>query len=478
LSLVTLDFVANRKALTEVSKLLIIGSSERLAEAGIDDVPAAIWSALLDDLKGGDMGGSRSTVTGREDVKTVAVGVLPAKAARNVSPSRAHAVAELVRGQASGKGNLGILCLLDADDHLFASAMAIARAFPEFSKKTGEKEEPRAIKIAFEGPKAKLKANSRVVEGARSVRSAAAWLDMPCADLDTTVFTEIATDVAKECGAEIEVIAGTALKERGYGGLWTVGKAAESLPALVILKHEPKGAKKNICWIGKGVVYDTGGLNIKVGGNMFGMKSDMGGAGAILGAFRACALSGFKENLYAILCLAENAVDAKAGRPDDIFTQFSGKTVEVNNTDAEGRLVLADGLAHAVKYLNPDVLLDMATLTGAQLMATGRRHAALYCNDDELEAKAMAAGKSSGDLTSPLPYAPEFFRADYKSTVADLRNTTSDRMNASSASAGWFLSEHLGDYSGPWIHVDVAGPVSHKDRGTGFGVALLMDMFH
>ena len=138
---------------------------------------------------------------------------------------------------------------------------------------------------------------------------------------------------------------------------------------------------------------------------------------------------------------------------------------------------MADGLAHATRHLNPDVVLDMATLTGAQLVATGRRHAALYCNDDELEALAMKAGRSSGDLTHPLPYAPEFYKADYKSPIADLRNTTSDRMNASSASAGWFLSNHLVDYDGPWIHVDIAGPVGHKDRGTGFGVGLLMDMF-
>ena len=118
----------------------------------------------------------------------------------------------------------------------------------------------------------------------------------------------------------------------------------------------------------------------------------------------------------------------------------------------------------------------MATLTGAQLVATGKRHAALYCNDGDLEEITLQAGRYSGDLTHPLPYAPEFFRKDYKSAVADLRNTTKDRMNASSASAGQFLKEHLVDFEGPHIHIDVAGPVSGPDRATGYGVGLLMEM--
>ncbi|HAA54073.1 MAG TPA: peptidase M17, partial [Myxococcales bacterium] len=156
---------------------------------------------------------------------------------------------------------------------------------------------------------------------------------------------------------------------------------------------------------------------------------------------------------------------------------YSGKTIEINNTDAEGRLVLGDGVAYASKHLNPDVIVDMATLTGAQLMATGKRHAAIVCNDDALEQKAIAAGKVSGDLVHPLPYCPEFFRKEFKSKVADMKNSVKDRMNAQSSCAGQFVAEHLVDYNNAWLHVDIAGPSFTEDRGNGYGVALLLQTF-
>ncbi|MCA9515361.1 MAG: leucyl aminopeptidase family protein, partial [Myxococcales bacterium] len=225
-----------------------------------------------------------------------------------------------------------------------------------------------------------------------------------------------------------------------------------------------------------GIVYDTGGLSLKGKADMPGMKGDMGGAAAVLEAFRAAALLGSKARLDALLCLAENAVGPRSVRPDDVLTMYSGRRVEVNNTDAEGRLVLADGVAYAVKHLAPEVIVDLATLTGAQLIATGRKHAAIVCNDDDLEARAVAAGKASGDLVHPLPYVPEFFREEFKSRVADLKNSVKDRMNAQSSCAAQFIAEHLGDYAGKWLHVDIAGPSTAKERGTGFGVALLLDL--
>ncbi|MDP6947126.1 MAG: leucyl aminopeptidase family protein, partial [Myxococcota bacterium] len=121
-------------------------------------------------------------------------------------------------------------------------------------------------------------------------------------------------------------------------------------------------------------------------------------------------------------------------------------------------------------------IIDLATLTGAQLVATGKRHAASVCNDDDLEALAIRAGRRSGDLVHPLPYCPEFFRAEFKSEVADLKNSVKDRMNGQSSCAGQFIAEHLGDYAGPWLHLDIAGPSEESERGTGFGVALLLEM--
>ena len=476
---VNLHFTAQSGDLNKASKLVLVGRVDALRSARPESVSEAIWEGCLKDLKGGDMGASRSTFTGVEYPAEVALVALPEKVARHASPARTHAMHQTLLSVVSGKGSLGIHVLLSDAQHAFASGLAVARAFSTFSRKSqdDEAEAERQVHIMMSADGDVVTPTRRMIESANSVRMAAHWVDAPCGDFNTDSFVEAARAVAAETGSGLDLIQGEDLLRQGYGGLWTVGKAAEGKPALAILKHEPEGAERTIAWIGKGMVYDTGGLSLKVGGSMVGMKNDMGGAAGILAAFRAAALSGAKDRIYALLCLAENAVDERAGRPDDIHQSYSGKTVEVNNTDAEGRLVMADGLAHATRHLNPDVVLDMATLTGAQLVATGRRHAALYCNDDELEALAMKAGRSSGDLTHPLPYAPEFYKADYKSPIADLRNTTSDRMNASSASAGWFLSNHLVDYDGPWIHVDIAGPVGHKDRGTGFGVGLLMDMF-
>jgi probable aminopeptidase NPEPL1 len=246
---------------------------------------------------------------------------------------------------------------------------------------------------------------------------------------------------------------------------------------LVVLSYAPPGAARTLAWVGKGIVYDTGGLSLKTKEGMPGMKGDMGGAAAVLGAFAAAVRLGVPARIHALLCVAENAIGPAAIRPDDIITLYSGRTVEINNTDAEGRLVLGDGVAWAVKHLRPDVLVDLATLTGAQLVATGKRHAGVVCNDEELEAAAVRAGRASGDLVHPLPYVPEFFRREFKSDVADLKNSVKDRSNAQSSCAAQFIAEHLGGYDGPWLHVDLAGPSANGERGTGFGVALLLTLF-
>jgi probable aminopeptidase NPEPL1 len=157
-----------------------------------------------------------------------------------------------------------------------------------------------------------------------------------------------------------------------------------------------------------------------------------------------------------------------------VITLYSGRTVEVNNTDAEGRLVLGDGVAYASRQLAPDVIIDLATLTGAQLIATGRRHAAVVCNDEALEAAAVRAGRLSGDLVHPLPYCPEFYAREFESKVADMKNSVKDRENAQSSCAAQFVAEHLAGYTGPWLHVDLAGPATAGERGTGFGVGLLL----
>ncbi len=270
------------------------------------------------------------------------------------------------------------------------------------------------------------------------------------------------------------MISGTDLRDQGFGGLWGVGKASEHPPALVVLDRDGSGDR--IAWVGKGITYDTGGLSIKPKLGMVGMKGDLGGAAAVLAAFWAAAKLGIRRPLTAVLCIAENAVGPAATRPDDVLRMYSGRTVEVNNTDAEGRLVLADGVAWVVKHRAPVELIDCATLTGAQAVATGKRHAAIYASTEAIEDRAVHVGRRTGDLVHPLPYAPELYRREFSSVVADLRNSVKDRSNAQSSCAAQFIREHLGSWDGPHLHVDLAAPATSGGRGTGFGVGLLLGL--
>ena len=176
-----------------------------------------------------------------------------------------------------------------------------------------------------------------------------------------------------------------------------------------------------------------------------------------------------------MLCLAENAVGPNAYKPDDILNMHSGKTVEINNTDAEGRILLADGVSYAGRKLNADHVLDAATLTGAQLVSTGILHAAIFSNRQALEELFVQAGRSSGDLVHPLPFAPEFYKAELRSAVADMKNSVKNRMNAQSSCAAQFIYWHIEDLDVAWCHVDLAGPAFNRQHATGFGVALLAE---
>jgi probable aminopeptidase NPEPL1 len=244
---------------------------------------------------------------------------------------------------------------------------------------------------------------------------------MPPNILHTDAYADIARSVVADLQAQghtvgIEVIRGEELVARGLNGIYGVGKSATHPACLVHLSYVPPvagGAEtsppaKSICLVGKGITYDTGGLSLKTKEGMPGMKTDMGGSAGVLCAFRSLVLDGAHlasatpTPIHALLCIAENGIGPNATRPDDIHVMYSGKTVEINNTDAEGRLVLSDGCAFAAKHLNPEVIIDMATLTGAQGIATGKKHGALYCSDEELERYAVQMGKFSGDLAHPV----------------------------------------------------------------------------
>ena len=474
----TVDLFQPDDATDGAAAIVFIGRRDRLLQDDVlDRVPTAaraLWETLVDEAKPGDAGATASTWV--EGPLRVVAGVLPEACSRHNTPTRAHAVAHIARSAGLREGRNALYLCVDEPGHALAAATAAARAFPSFDRKTGDaagKSLHVRVAVLSDG----AVDVERIEATMAGVRLAARLVDMPTAELDVPAFVDIARGIAARVGAEITILEGESAGHAGLGGLWGVGKAAESGPALVILEHTPDAPSgKTIAWVGKGIVYDTGGLSIKGKDHMPGMKGDMGGAAAVLGAFEAAARLGVPHRVVALLCLAENAVGPRSTRPDDIITLYSGRTVEVNNTDAEGRLVVADGVAYAARHLAPDAIIDLATLTGAQLISTGKRHAASVCNDDDLEELAVRSGRRTGDLVHPLPYCPEFFRAEFKSEVADLKNSVKDRMNGQSSCAGQFIAEHLGDYAGPWLHLDIAGPSEAGERGTGFGVALLVDM--
>merc|ERR1719392_306528 len=422
------------------------------------------------------------------------VAALPAKVSRHNTQSRSHSLTKIVKSLTAGSNECVVVVCTPQD--MYASGCAVARAYSAYTRKTvGEppSAQPRPVrevqvKVEFllvEGetgtatPANLSEADKKVLESScEAIQLTARLVDTPCNEMNTTAFVEEAVKVASGLGIIPTIIRGEELRERGFGGLYGVGKASVHPPALVVLSHKPPTSTKSIAWVGKGIVYDTGGLSIKGKTAMPGMKRDCGGAAAVLGAFSVAVRNGFTDTLHCILCLAENSVGPLATRPDDIHTMYSGKTVEINNTDAEGRLVLSDGVSYAARDLACDIVLDMATLTGAQGISTGKYHACHLSNSHSWETAVSAAGRISGDLSFPGVYCPELQYPEFSSSVADMKNSVADRNNAQPSCAGLFIMSHLGfDWSGVWLHVDMAAPAYNGERATGYGVALLSVLF-
>jgi leucyl aminopeptidase len=271
------------------------------------------------------------------------------------------------------------------------------------------------------------------------------------------------------------------LRAEGFGGLLAVGAGSASPPRLVQLDYLPQGATTRtprVVLVGKGITFDTGGLDIKPAEGMLAMKTDMSGAAIVLAVLAACRDLEVKVRVTGLLALAENAVGAASYRPSDVITQYGGRTVEIGNTDAEGRLVMADALAYADLELEPDILLDIATLTGAARVALGRSMAPLYATDDRLSDALLAAGEATGELLWPFPLV-EDYRPLLDSQVADINHIAGTAGGAGSISAALFLREFAG--ARRWAHLDIAGVGrSDVDRGlltkgaTGFGARLLL----
>lgn len=281
-----------------------------------------------------------------------------------------------------------------------------------------------------------------------------------------------AADSVADLDVTVEILDEVALAEQGFGGILGVGQGSDRPPRLVRLDYSPADASRHIALVGKGITFDTGGLSLKPAASMVGMKFDMAGAATSLAALRAIATLGLPVRVTAWLCIADNMPSGRATRPGDVLRMLDGTTVEVLNTDAEGRLVLADGLVAASRE-HPDVIIDVATLTGAIILALGHRHTGVM-GDDETVAQFLAAADSADELAWHMPL-PEYMEDTLDSPIADLINANmSDRAGGASF-AGLFLRRFIGRVSEaddapriPWVHLDIAGSGEHGSAPYGF----------
>jgi len=283
-------------------------------------------------------------------------------------------------------------------------------------------------------------------------------------DLPPAALAAEAERVAAETGVAVEVLDEVALKEGGYGGLTGVGQGSIRPPRLVRLSYTHPEATRTIAFVGKGITFDSGGLSLKPPKSMETMKCDMSGAAAVLAATTAVAELALPVNVVGYLCAAENMPGGAAQRPSDIIRIYGGKTVEVMNTDAEGRLVLADGIVRSGED-NPVLIVDVATLTGAATVALGGRTTGVMGSSDEVAAWAAATMREAGEPAWAMPF-PEELRKGLDSTVADLMNVSGDRAGGMLV-AGLFLQEFVPD-GVAWAHLDIAGPAFNEKAPFGY----------
>lgn len=284
----------------------------------------------------------------------------------------------------------------------------------------------------------------------------------------------------RESGADAitcEVLTPKEMKALGMEAILGIARGSDEEPRFIKLMYKG-GGSKTICLVGKGITFDTGGLSLKSANGMETMKCDMAGAAAILGVFKVLTLLKPRVNVVGLIAATENMPGPKAVKPGDVVRAMNGKTIEILNTDAEGRVVLADALSYAVEKVKPDVLIDLATLTGACMVALGEDIAGLFANDNSLESAIKQAATDSGERLWSMPLAKEY-KELFKSTVADIKNISGSKYGGA-INGALFLEEFV-PVDMPWAHLDIAGPAfAEKDApltprgGTGFGVRLIL----
>ena len=317
---------------------------------------------------------------------------------------------------------------------------------------------------------------TKICDGTRLARK---WVSMPSNDKRPHQYARMIKQAALKEKLKATVLTEKQLNQQGFGGIMAVGAGSDSPPCMVVLEYKAPKAKKTVVFVGKGVTFDSGGISLKPSAGMDEMKMDMAGSAAAAASVITVAKLKPNVNVVGVMPLVENMPSGSATRPGDIIKTYSGKTVEIGNTDAEGRLILIDALAWAIKKYKPHTVIDMATLTGACVVALGEKYAGVFSKDDELANAIVAAGAETNEKCWQLPM-PEEYKPFLKSEFADIQNMSSSRYGGA-ISAALFLSEFVGDAR--WAHIDIAGPAWVKKGeaycpagGTGFGVRLFCEL--
>ena len=339
----------------------------------------------------------------------------------------------------------------------------------------------KALSILSDSGKAHEKEFAEFEALAQSVFITRDLVNEPPNVLYPEVFANFIKKTLVPLGVKVEIFDKAKIEKLGMGLLYAVGQASINEPRFVVMTWPGTSKKKNkkpVALVGKGMTYDSGGLSLKPGASMATMKMDMAGAGAVVGAMHMLAKRKSSAYVVGITPIAENSVSDNAYRPDDIIKSYSGKTVEVLNTDAEGRLILADALTYVQEKFDPEIIIDLATLTGAILVALGTEYCGVFSNSDDLWSKIDASSKATGEKVWRMP-VDEQFRRELDSPFADIKNIGNSGYGGSSLAAS-FLNEFI-DKGRTWAHLDIAGvasiksprPTNPKPFATGYGVRLL-----
>ncbi|MFE0672229.1 leucyl aminopeptidase [Streptomyces sp. NPDC058867] len=404
-------------------------------------------------------------------VVAVGLGAEPDSGAEFGAEALRRAAGVAARALAGSKKAAFALPLADAADAGAVAEGALLGAYSFDAYKEGAKNgkggKAPLAEVALLGGKPRDKAYKAAVERATAVveelNRARDLVNTPPNDLNPESFAAVAQAAAKEHGIKVQVLDEKALTKGGYGGILGVGAGSAAGPRLVKLSYTSSKAKKHLAFVGKGITYDSGGISLKPAGHNETMKCDMSGAAAVFAAVVAAARLGLEVNVTGWLALAENMPSGSATRPGDVLRMYSGKTVEVLNTDAEGRLVLADAL-WAASQEKPDAIVDVATLTGAMVLALGNRTFGVMANDDAFRAAIVDASAEVGEESWPMPL-PEHLRKGMDSPTADIANM-GERMGGGLV-AGLFLREFVGEGI-TWAHLDIAGPAFNEQGPFGY----------